>query len=322
MGFPAKWFSLRVHGSKCPVWSKSNVPIAWIHWVQQDCAKPLWEMQPLSRRNLLNQHKVWAEAGESPQHRPAAQPVAAGGMSALLMINVLSFSLIPVVSLWRRKQLRKRKGKGTCALGSVSRCFWELATAKQPRALRREISSLLEEGTWCLLRKAAVGWAAHTKGPAAQQGKQDYLLTLQNVCNETAKHIPSPPAAHETSGWSCSQGCSAWLRVAGSRGDWGLCFCSRLFSSSGCWSSMAGIKRAVFLGWQIACCRVKGPAAAGGASAEEAPASSTLGALQMLRDVGRRLLSRAVKPSELAEGQNFLAGWVQVLEMVLWPLKY
>lgn len=80
-------------------------------------------------------------------------------------------------------------------------------TGKQPRAVRREISFLLEEETWCLLRKAAVGWAAHTKEAAAQQGRQDYLLTFQNVCNETAKCIPSPAAVHETRGWSRSRGC-------------------------------------------------------------------------------------------------------------------
>lgn len=111
------------------------------------------------------------EEGKSPQHRAVAQPLVAGGMSTLLVINLL-FSLIPAAWLWRRKQLRKRKGKGSCALGLDCRCFWELVTGKEPRIVRRERSFLLEEETWRLLIKAVVGWAAYTQGAAAQQKRQ------------------------------------------------------------------------------------------------------------------------------------------------------
>lgn len=93
----------------------------------------------------------------------------AGGVRALLAINLLSFSVTPAVWLWRRKQLRKRKGKGICALGLVPSRFGELVAGKEPRAVRRETSFLLEEETWRLLRKAAGGWAAYTKGAAAQR---------------------------------------------------------------------------------------------------------------------------------------------------------
>lgn len=87
----------------------------------------------------------------------------------MLAINLLSFSVTPAVWLWRRKQLRKRKGKGICALGLVPSRFGELVAGKEPRAVRRETSFLLEEETWRLLRKAAGGWAAYTKGAVAQR---------------------------------------------------------------------------------------------------------------------------------------------------------
>lgn len=103
-------------------------------------------------------------------------------MSALRVINLLSFSVTPAVWVWRRKQLRKRKGKGSCAPGLVSSCFWELATGKEPRAVRRERSFLLEEETWQPLRKAAVGWAAYTKGAAAQRKRQLYSFAHPPKC--------------------------------------------------------------------------------------------------------------------------------------------
>lgn len=128
--------------------------------------------------------------------------------------------MMPSVWLWRRKQLKKRKGKGSYAPGLVSSCFWELATGKEPRAVRREISFLLEEETWHPLRKAAVGGQPTQRGLRhSERGSSIPLLVLQNVCNEAAKYIPSPDAVHEVGGWSYAWRCLAWPWVVGSRGD-------------------------------------------------------------------------------------------------------